>query len=133
MDSFPAGRLPQAECLRMGSTPLEGRCPGAVEADILLAAWEWMGFLICLVGMGNFQAKVAQSGECMFPGKPWVTQEGCLKSQHKTCVLGLQRQSRGTGEGEGLAWGGHPPCQWFPPKAAQCMHAGPECGVYLEG
>lgn len=72
MDSFPAGRLPQAECLRMGSTPLEGRCPGAVEADILLAAWEWMGFLICLVGMGNFQAKVAQSGECMFPGKPWV-------------------------------------------------------------
>lgn len=64
MDSFPAGCLPQAGCLLgWGLLLLEGRCPGVVEAYILLAAWKWMGFLVCLVGMGNFPAKVVQSGE----------------------------------------------------------------------
>lgn len=65
MDSFPADRLPQAGCLLgWGLFLLEGRCPGAVEAYTLLAAWKWMGFL--------FPARVSQSGECMFPGKSWV-------------------------------------------------------------
>lgn len=73
MDSFPAHRLPQAGCLLgWGLFLLEGRCPGAVEVYILLAAWKWMGFLVYLVGIGNFPPRVSQYGECVFPGKSWV-------------------------------------------------------------
>jgi hypothetical protein len=73
MDPFSTGRLPQAGCLlEWGLFLLEGRCPGAVEAYILLAAWKWMGLLVYLVGIGDFPARVSQSGERVFPRKSWV-------------------------------------------------------------
>lgn len=73
MDPFHAGCLPKAGCLLgWGLFLLEGRCPGAVEAYILLAAWKWMRLLVYLVGIGDFPARVSKSGECVFPGKSWV-------------------------------------------------------------
>lgn len=36
---------------------MEGRCPGAVETFVLLAAWKWMGFLAYLVGIRKFPSK----------------------------------------------------------------------------
>ena len=43
-----------------------------MEAYILLAAWKWMGLLVYLVGIGDFPARVSQSGERVFPRKSWV-------------------------------------------------------------
>lgn len=81
MDSFPAGRLPPGRGVYLdgGLFLLEGRCPGAVEAYVLLAAWKWMGFLVYLVGIGNFPARVNQTGERVFPGKSWIPNTSRLR------------------------------------------------------